>query len=478
MTTLSIRPRRDNADFQLIANTFLAETGLPLSSVLPADEIEAVFRRHDALFGNTYNCVYNTAVVLWAFLSQVLSDGKMQSCGAAVARVIDFLLVNGKKPPTTDTGDYCTARKKLDDKALHDLAVEAANKIEHVAVDNDWLWHGRHAKLVDGFTATMTDTPQNQAEFPQQKSQKPGIGFPIMRACVILSLATAGVIDAAFGPYSGKKTGESALFRQLLHAFLAGDIAVFDRHCCSYMTLAMLGLRGVDACARLHQRRPADFRRGKRLGKCDRLVTWSRPKRPSWMDEATYATIPETLTLRMIRFNITVPGRRTKTITVVTTLVDPKEYSTEDIAELYGYRWNVELDIRDIKQTLNLDQMRCKSPAMVRNEFWTTLLAYNLIRRIICTAAMAHGKSPRKISFTRTCATILAAWSNLTLNLYGPEAIRRLLSEIASLSVADRPGRIEPRVLKRRRHRYPLMREPRRKLKKRLQDATRYDSTT
>ena len=477
MTTLSIRPQRDNTDFQLIANTFLSETGLPLANALPAHEIEAVFRRHDALFGNTYNCVYGTAIVLWAFLSQVLSDGKMRSCGAAVARVIDFLLVNGKKPPTTDTGDYCTARKKLDEKALHDLLVQAAAKIEYIAAD-DWLWHGRHVKLVDGFTATMPDTPENQAEFPQPKSQKPDIGSPIMRACVILSLATACVTDAAFGPYSGKKTGESALFRQLLDAFRVGDVAVFDRYYSSYMTLAMLGLRGVDACARLHQRRSGDLRRGKRLGKYDRLVTWSRPQRPPWMDEATYATIPETLELRMIRFNITVPGCRTKTITVITTLVDPKEYSAEAIAELYGYRWNVELDIRDIKQTLNLDHLRCKTPEMVRNEFWTTLLAYNLIRRIICAAAMTHGKSPRRISFTRTCATILAAWSNLTLQLYGPEAIRHLLSEIASLEVPDRPGRIEPRVLKRRRHRYPLMREPRAKLKKRLENATPYGSTT
>jgi hypothetical protein len=298
-----------------------------------------------------------------------------------------------------------------------------------------------------------------------------------MRACVILSLATACVSDAAFGPYSGKKTSESALFRQLLDAFLPGDIAVFDRHYGSYMTLAMLGLLGVDACARLHQKRPADLRRGKRLGKYDRLVSWSRPKRPPWMDEATYATIPKTLELRMIRFNITVPGCRTRTITVITTLVDPNEYSAEAIAELYGYRWNVELDIRDVKQTLNMDHMRCKTPAMVRKEFWTTLLAYNLIRRIICTAAMTHGKLPRRISFTRTCVTILAAWSNLTLQRYGPEAIRSLLSEIASLEVPDRPGRIEPRVLKRRRHRYPLMHEPRPKLKKRLQRATRCHNT-
>jgi hypothetical protein len=453
------------------------EKGLPLASVLPAAEIERIFRRHDAIFGNTYNAVYTTAIVLWAFLAQVLADGKMRSCAAAVARVCDFSIMTGNNPPSTDTGDYCTARNKLNEKALHELVVEAAEKIEH-AVPQHWLWHERHVKLVDGFTATMPDTPQNQEEFPQQKSQKPGLGFPILRACVILSLATACILDAAFGPYSGKQTGEPALFRQLLDAFQPGDVAMFDRHHSSYMMLALLTLRQVDVCARLHQRRPSDFRRGKRLGKYDRLVTWQRPGRPSWMDEETYATIPETLTLRMIRFNILVPGRRTRTITIITTLLDPEQYSAHAIAELYGYRWNVELDIRDIKQTLNLDHLRCKTPAMVRKEFWTTLLAYNLIRRIICLAAMRHGKLPRRISFTRTCATILACWSTLSLGQYPPRAMAILLRQIASLETPDRPGRIEPRVLKRRRHRYPLMRKPRKKLKQSLKLATRCSRMT
>jgi putative transposase len=477
VTTLSVHPQRNNTDFQLVARSFLLKKGLPFASVLPAGEIECIFRRHDAVFGDTYNAVYTTAIVLWAFLSQLLADGKMRSCAAAVARVCDFLIATGKNPPSTDTGEYCNARKKLNEKALYDLVVEAAGKIEY-AVPDDWLWHGRHVKLVDGFTATMPDTPENQEEFPQPKSQKPGIGFPILRACVIISLATACILDAAFGPYSGKQTGEPALFRRLLDALQPGDVALFDRYHSSYGMLALLALGSVDVCARLHQSRPSDFRRGKRLGKYDRLVTWKRPQRPPWMDEATYATIPETLTLRMIRFNIIVPGRRTRTITVVTTLLDPNEYSAEAIAELYGYRWNVELDIRHIKQTLNLDHLRCKTPAMVRKEFWTTLLAYNLIRRIICTAAITHGKTPRRISFTRTCATILAAWSTLSLGQYHPRAMAILLQQIASLETPDRPGRIEPRVLKRRRHRYPLMREPRQKLKQSLELATQCSKMT
>lgn len=477
MVTLSCRSQRHNADFQLVAASFLDEAGLPLSSVLPPAEIERIFRRHDVMFGDTYNAIYGPAIVLWAFLAQVLSDGKMASCAAAVARIANFRIANGQAPPSADTGDYCTARAKLDERALHELAVEAASKIEQVAPD-EWLWHGRHAKLVDGFTATMPDTPENQEAFPQQTSQEPGIGFPIMRACVILSLATACVTEAAFGPYLGKKTGETALLRQLLDSFDERDILVADRFYCSYMMLIMLTQHGVDTCVRIHQRRPVDFRHGRRLGKYDHLIEWTRPQRPSWMDKATYATIPETITLREINFRVTENGKRTKTLTVITTLLDPGEYPAKDIAELYGFRWNVELDIRQIKQTLNLDHMRCKTPEMVRREFWTTLLACNLIRRVICSAAMRHGKLPRRISFTETCATILASWSCLSLGLHDASAVRKLLKRIAMLEVPNRPGRIEPRVLKRRRHRYPLMKEPRRESKPRLERETRGGTMT
>jgi len=477
MISVSFDPRRGNGDFQRLTRSLLLEEGLPLASVLPAAEIERIFRGHDSVFGETYNGVYNTALVLWAFLSQVLADGKMRSCAAAVTRVIDFSILTGKTPPSSDTSAYCKARYKLNERALYELVVQTAAKIELAAPD-EWLWCDRHAKLVDGFTATMPDTPENQDEFPQQKSQKEGVGLPIMRACVIVSLATACVLDAAFGPYAGKETGETALLRKILASFQPGDVAVFDRYYGSYVMLALLMLAGTDVCVRLHHRRHADFRRGKRLGKYDRLMTWKRPTRPSWMDEATYETIPKTLTLRMLRYNIVEPGCRTKSITIVTTLLDPKEYSREDIAELYGYRWNVETDILHIKQTLNLDHMRSKTPQMVRKEFWTTLLAYNLIRRIISAAAIEHGKLPRRISFTKTCVSILTAWSTLSLGLYTPTALKLLLKQIASLQTPLRPGRIEPRVLKRRRHRYPLMRKPRRKLKQRLQSTSRSSKMT
>jgi hypothetical protein len=272
------------------------------------------------------------------------------------------------------------------------------------------------------------------------------------------------------GPYEGKETGENALLRNMLDTFNENDVVVFDRYYCSFMMLAMLSLRGVHVCTRLHQRRTSDFRRGRRLGQDDHLITWDRPIRPAWMSKEQYEQIPETLTLREMRFDVSVPGRRTEAITVITTLTDSEAYLAEDIATLYGLRWNVELDIRDIKQTLGLDHVRCKTPHMVRRELWVTLLAYNLIRKVIATSAAMHGKQPRRQSFTLTCQTVLASWILLsTGSARNPHRLwTAALGSIAAHEVPLRPGRIEPRVLKRRRHRYPLMHEPRDELREAL----------
>jgi hypothetical protein len=190
------------------------------------------------------------------------------------------------------------------------------------------------------------------------------------------------------------------------------------------------------------------------------------------MDDATYRTIPETLTLRMLRYHIVAPGCRTETITVVTTLVDAETYSAADIAELYGYRWNAELDLRAIKQTLGLAHLRCLSPHMVRRELWTTLLGDNLIRTTVAAAALLHDRRPRPLRFTAGCQYVLASWTLLSSDLLFADQVeahcRVMLAQIAGCVVADRPGRVEPRVLKRRRHRYPLMQAPRATLQARL----------
>jgi hypothetical protein len=463
-------PRRDSLSFQKIVDAFLCGEGLPFAEILSTERIERIFAKHGCLFG--LHGVYTTAIMVWSFLSQVLRDGKEASCQAAVARVVSYCEQQGLNSPTEDTGDYCRARAKLSDAALRDLSCEVAEELEQAA-DPSWLWKNKHhAKLIDGFTFTMPDTPKNQAKYPQQKAQKPGVGLPIARAVAIISLATACVMDLAIGPYKGKETGESALLRSMLGSLARGDIAVMDRYYCSFMMIALLLAQGTHTCARKHHLRHSDFRRGKRLGKFDHLIVWTRPQRPTWMDKETYAQIPETLILREIRFNVVERGRRTKTIDVITTLTDADQYAKEDIAELYGFRWNSELDIRSIKSNLNLGHVRCKSPEMVHRELWTTILGYNLIRMTSAAAALLHGKQPRQISFTSTCQYVLASWMQLSSRLIENTELDHYLSlmlrQIARCEVANRPGRLEPRVLKRRRHRYPLMQKSRNQLRQEL----------
>jgi hypothetical protein len=452
---------RGRGSFRQVAEAFLASPGLPFATVLSAERIERIFAKHGNLFGGT---VYSTVMVLWSFLSQVLQDGKGASCQAAVARIVTHQQQIGGVVPTSDTGDYCRARAKLSEAALRDLTVEVGEEVEDRAPDV-WLWKGRHAKLVDGFTFTMPDTPANQAEYPQHSTQQKGIGFPIARACAILSLASACLLDLALGPYSGKETGETALLREMFGSLHVGDVLVADRYYCSFLMIALLLQRRVDVCARLHQRRHTDFRRGRRLGKGDHLIVWTKPPRSDWMDEATYAALPQQLELRETRFCVVEPGRRTSELTIVTTLTDADAYSKQDLADLYGFRWNSELDIRSIKTSLNLAHVRCKSPEMVRRELWTTLLGYNLIRTTVAAAAVLHHKQPRQISFTSTCQYVLASWALISAGLIPADEMesrcRTMLCHISKCEVANRPGRIEPRVLKRRRHGYKLMQKPR-----------------
>jgi hypothetical protein len=466
-------PHRDSSSFQKVVDAFLSGEGLPFADILSAERIQRIFAKHGCQFGR--HGVYTAAIVVWSFLSQVLRDGKEAACQSAVARVVSHCKLQGLDPPTEDTGDYCRARAKLSEEALHELSCEVAGELEEAA-EPSWLWKDKlHPKLIDGFTFTMPDTAKNQAKYPQPKTQKPGVGLPIARAVAIVSLATACVMDLAIGPYKGKETGESALLRSMLGSLAAGDIAVMDRYYCSFMMIALLLGQGTHTCARKHHRRHSDFRRGKRLGKYDHLIVWTRPQRPAWMDEETYAQIPETLVLREIRYNIVEPGRRTQTIDIITTLVDADEYTKEDIAELYGFRWNSELDIRSIKSSLNLGHVRCKSPEMVHREVWTTILGYNLIRITAAGAALLHDKQPRQISFTSTCQYVLASWMQLSGGLidasFLEEYVLLMLKQIAACEVANRPGRLEPRVLKRRRHGYKLMQKPRAELRKELRQS-------
>ena len=463
VTSLSQYVSNINVGFSVFDQISYSDSSLPFGNIFSADRIREMFADNNILFGYGENDVWNTGLTLWSFIGQVLQDGKQSSCNAAVTNATRYMLEHSMQPPSPDSGEYCRARHKLNAEVLRQLVRDIAKKMS-LSNPNHWLWQGKNVKLVDGFTFTMPDTPENQIEFPQSKTQKPGVGFPIARACAVLSLANACIHDVAIGPYAGKETGETALLRKVLDGFKPGDVMLADRYFCSFFMLAILKSRDIDVCMRLHQLRKVDHSRVKWLGNNDYIDTWYRPQRAKWMSQQLYDSLPEQMQIRVVTFN-TLTEKQTEPLNVITTLLDREKYPANEIGRLYGYRWYAELDLFSIKQSLNLDHLRCKSPDMIRREFWTTLLAYNMVRLVCVQAAFVHDKLPRQMSFTIACNTLLSQW------LMPPdESIRQILGkhnlfQIACNEVGNRPGRIEPRVIKRRPKSYSLMTRPRKQYK-------------
>jgi hypothetical protein len=428
---------------------------LYFAALLSQDRIEKAFGTARWLW---QGWVYTAYVTIWVFLSQCISPD--HSCRDAVARLIAWRLAQGRSPCSADTGAYCTARGDLPEEALHALVRDTGTEVEDQSPET-WLWHGRKVRVVDGSTVTMPDTPENQAAYPQQKSQKPGCGFPIARILVIFSLSVGTVLEAAIGKYQGKQTGENSLFRKLYDALSEDDVILADRYFSGWFDIALPLQRGIDIVVRKHQLRRTDFREGTWLGKDDHLVSWSKPVRPKWMSVAQYRELPDELTLREVRVRVVQKGFRTRSLLVVTTLTDAEQYPPEEIALLYRRRWQAELHLRSLKIVLQMDQLRCKKPERVRNEFWTHLLGYNLIRGVMAQAALESGRSPWEISFKGTLQT-LSQFLPILLSKISSEAwCEALLAAIATHIVGHRPDRMEPRKVKRRRKHYQYLCKPR-----------------
>jgi hypothetical protein len=446
----------------LVLASFLQRPGLPFADALTEEAIQKAFDDEDAGFSDDQEAVYTPAITLWAFLSQVLFKDEQRSCVAGVARVIVLLVALERGPCSSNTGAYCRARGKLSEKVIRQITINVGEGCED-KLDKRWLWHGRHVHLVDGTTVSMPDTPENQKAYPQNPQQQEGLGFPIARVVVLLSLASGMLTDMALGPYVGKETGESALLRSLLGRFKRGDILLADRYYCSYFMIALLQELGIDFVARLHQRRAVNFRRGRHLGKEDHVVTWDRPQRPKWMDQQTYDRVPSSIEAREMRVRVRQHGFRVESFVAVTTLTDAKQYAKDEIASLYQCRWLAELDIRAIKITMGMDILRCKTPEMVRKEMWTCLLAYNLIRQTMLQSAHEAGVSPRTLSFTAAMQSIAASWlvTALSDDALAAQLINAALASMAEHIVGNRPGRVEPRAIKRRPKEHALLTKPR-----------------
>jgi hypothetical protein len=406
---------------------------------------------------------------VWTFLWQVLHVGS--SCRAAVAMALAEQAATGKLAlPSEDPSGYCQARKRLSLEVLRDSLRQVGRRLRE-EVSGTITWRGRRVWLVDGTSCSMPDTPELQAAFSQPDGQATGCGFPVAKVVGLFCWASGALLEAAIGPLW---MSELRLWRTLWSALSPGEVVLGDRFYCSFYDLVGVMRRGCDAVFRLHQRRPADLRRGRRLGREDRLVTWRRPTwsaRPRGMNLRQWEALPPTLTVRLIRFAVRIRGFRCKTIAVATTLLDPAAYPAEEIAAFYRDRWLIELRFRDIKTTMGMEVLRGKTADIVRKEIHMHLLAYNLIRCLMWRAAAEHARPLHRLSFAGTVDRLNALEPYLRLYEGSDRAeqlYQLLLRWIAQDALPDRPNRIEPRAVKRRPKQYDRLNRPRQQMRKAL----------
>jgi hypothetical protein len=452
---------------RFLRRQFLQDGELPFTDVLSEGTVTHALKALNVVW---LDRVYSPLVTLWVFLGQVLSQD--HSCRAAVARLIAHRVSRGQRPCSAETGAYCQARKRLPEEFFASVARKTGQALDEGAQQR-WLWKGRRVLAYDGSTVSMPDTAENQQAYPQPPQQEPGLGFPLARMAAFFSLSCGAVLDLAICGNAGKGHSELGMLRKLWDLLRPGDIMLSDRYMCAWHEIYLLKRRGIDSVTRLHHCRRVDFRRGKRLGKGDHIVEWPKPSFIRSMNWQDFKALPELLTIRETRVQVRQPGFRSRNMIVVTTLLDAEEVTAHDLAGLYRARWNAELDLRSLKQTMQMDILRCKTPELVRKEIWTHILAYNLIRTIIAQAANKHRLEPRTISFKGAVQTLEAFQPLIATQGDCSSTCRRslydqLLDAVATHRVADRPDRFEPRQRKRRQKKYDRMMKPRNELKREM----------
>lgn len=414
-----------------------------LTSDVLLEKVEALLPAHRER-------LYPPTETLSMFLAQAMSADR--SCQHIVNQAAVQRLAGGLCACSTDTGAYCRARQRLPREMVSSLAQSVGHLVDQ-CTPQQWRWQGRRVRVVDGTTVTMPDTPANQAAYPQQRGQQAGLGFPICRIVGITCLSTGTLQNAAIGRFNGKGGDEQTLLRALQDTFEAGDIVMGDAFFATYFFIATMQAKGVDILMEQQgaRKRVTDFRRGQKLGPKDHLITWEKPKcKPAWMSDEHYQAAPASIRVRELK----VGGK-----TLVTTLRCPKAAHRGELKSLYKSRWHVELDLRHIKETLGMNILSCKTPEMVVKEIWVYFLAYNLIRLVMAQAAWVAGSLPREISFKHSLQLWLL-WGQQSRGLT-EDRLYSLCLLMAQQKVGNRPGRIEPRAVKRRPKAYSLLMKPR-----------------
>jgi hypothetical protein len=441
-------------NLEAVRARFALNAGLPFADVLTEANIRDVLNDHGVGFRDR---LFNPITTIWGFLSQVLSDD--HSCRDAVSRVIAHRVTQGVEPCSPNTASYCNARLRLPADVLRTLTRRTAQELQS-GVPGEWKWHGRSVFIVDGSHVSMPDTAENQATYPQTPTPKPGVGFPLARITVSLSLATGACHDLAIAPYAGKGTGETTLMRKMYDSLRPGDVVLADALFDNYYLICELRDRGIDIVARVkYERANSDIIGG---GPGGETLVWKRPQPARGMTAEQHRAYPERLTMRRVHVDARDRDNRAERFDVITTILDAA-ITGEQIGDIYERRWCGEVDLRSIKSTMQMRILRGKTPAMVEKEIWAHLLAYNLLRTAMALAAREHDLDPRHVSFkgakqvvTAFAPKLEAAPAERRAALFGV-----LLTTVAYYRVGNRPGRWEPRARKRRPERGDRLMQPR-----------------
>jgi len=402
--------------------------------------------------------VFFLSRVFWCFIWQVLQP--RTSCRAVVRQVQAFCESEGRTVDESNSA-YCQARGRLPINCLQQALRDSARSAQRLSLQGVPGWT-RPIKVVDASSVRLADTAENRKLYPYPSGQRPGCGFPVMQFCGLYSLASGASLNTVQSPWSAH---EVRLFKRLWSDLQAGDILLGDRPFRAYVLLALLPLRGVDVVSRLHPGRRFRPRQCRRLGPGEWLVTWHKPpRRPDYLTEVEWAQLPATITVRIIHIRIQQKGFRTKEVWLCTTLLDPLAYPAAQIAVLYRRRWDMELCFRNLKTTMGMEELRCQTPQMVHKELLAFLIAHNFMRCLIAQAASTHQLCRTRISFKDAVDTARSFYQAMRLARSRRQAnrlYRRLLEILARDLVPLRPGRLEPRAVRRRPKPYDRLMKPR-----------------
>jgi len=442
----------------------LAASGLSDLALLFQSHLPAIFLSE--ISHNNRKRVYTEVVVFWAWLAQVLLFNA--SCDKAVSLIRGWCIAQKKGAPSPGNGAYCQARKRLRLEFLQTIFIHITQTLNR-SIEPQNLWKGLIVKSIDGSSVQLMDTPENQKKYPQPNTQKKGCGFPVM--------GVAGVLNHAHGGWEGYVVApptehDHKTAHRLLKYFKKGDLALADTAYSSFELITTLQLKEVDALMPLHQARKIDFRKGQKIGKNERLMTWVKPKNQppkSTLTKEQWEQLPATLVIRVIRFWYKNKEGKQCRKHLVTTLLDTDKYGWEELVILYLERWDIELRFRDVKTTMGFEALNVKTPEMAHKALAMAMIGCNLIKTVSQEAASLAGKSIRNISFKGALDEINSNSPNFRsrTNQHNKcqELYKELIALVAERSLNIRPLRYEPRAIKKRPKPFPRLTVPRAKWK-------------